>query len=72
MSRKTSPVASKITRSQFVGFFFWGYLENAVYENAPTRLDLMDRIRMDRIRRACETITLKVLRSVSENFKRRL
>lgn len=48
-------------------FFFWGYLENAVYENAPTRLDMMDRIR-----RACEVITLKVLRSVSENFKRRL
>jgi len=48
-------------------FFFWGYSKNIVSENAPTiRLDMMNRIK-----RVCEGITPKILRSVLENFESR-
>lgn len=58
-------MASKITRSQSIGFFLLGLFKKSVYENAPTtKLGMMDRIR-----RVYEAITPEVLRSVLENFK---
>lgn len=49
-------------------FFLWGYIKDIVYSEAPTtRLNMMDRIR-----RACESITPEILRNVKSNFRRRL
>lgn len=58
-------MASKITKSQFIGFFLLRLFKKSVYENAPTtKLGMMDRIR-----RVYEAITSEVLRLVLENLK---
>ena len=49
-------------------FYFWGYAKDFVYQIAPTtRADMMDRIR-----RACCTVTQETLVEITQNFRQRL
>lgn len=49
-------------------FYFWGYAKDFVYQIAPTtRADMMDRIR-----RACRTVTQETLVEITQNFRQRL
>lgn len=51
-----------------VDFFFWGFIKNEVYKTPPTTRDDMK----ERIRAAFQSVTVNMLRNVSQSFERRL